>query len=70
MFSDFFCFLCLQILLNNYTHVACGLEAILEQAIEQLGYYWKYDGCVDTAGGHQYRLKLTQELASNSLVWR
>ncbi|XP_066374369.1 uncharacterized protein [Miscanthus floridulus] len=56
------------ILLNNYTYAACGLQAILEQAIEQLGYCCDYDGYVDTTGGYQYRLKLTLELASKSLA--
>lgn len=33
----FFWFLHLQFLLHDYTYAACGLEAILEQATEQLG---------------------------------
>jgi hypothetical protein len=34
----YFLFLRLQILLHDFTYAACGMQAILEQAIRWLGY--------------------------------
>ena len=47
-----FWFLHLHILLHDFTYAACGLHAILEQTIEQLGYVWDYDGHQYTTHGH------------------
>jgi hypothetical protein len=54
--------------LHDFTYAACGLQAILEQAIDRLGYPWDYDGHLGqyTTHGHQYCLKITQNSDINN----
>ena len=60
----------MQILLHDYTYAACGLQAILDQAIEQLGYSWEYNNGhygQHTTEGHQYSLKITNGATGHSV---
>jgi len=40
--SWYFLFIRLQVLLYDITYATCGLQAILTQAIKQLGYAWDF----------------------------
>jgi len=66
----FFCFsIHLQISLHDCTYAICGFAAILDQAIEQLGYDWDYDGHLGqyTTEGWQCALKLTDAANGRSV---
>ena len=53
-------------MLHDFTYVACGLHAILDQAIEQLWYHWNYTVFVCTTHGYQSNLTITLASAHNS----
>jgi hypothetical protein len=54
----------MQIDLQYLTHATCGLMAILDQAMEQLGYVWEFcNGALGqlTTEGRQYYIRFTNQ---------
>lgn len=58
----------MQIPLCDSTYAACGLQSILDQAIERMGYHWFYGGWVLTT--HVYQFSLTITLEPDLIVWK
>ena len=60
----------MQIALQNLTYAACGLWAVLDQAMEQLGYDWDFcNGNLDqlTIEGRQYCIRITNRGIGHSV---
>jgi hypothetical protein len=67
---DIFLFVRLQNLVYDFTYVACGMQAILTQAIERLGYAWDYveDLGQRTSTGIQYCVRFRQNRVINNPI--
>ena len=60
----------MQIALQDLTYAACGFWAILDQAMEQLGYDWDfYNGNLGqlTTEGRQYCIRITNRGSGHSV---
>ena len=60
----------MQIALQDPTYAACGLWAVLDQAMEQLGYDWDFcNGNLDqlTIEGCQYCIRITNRDSARSV---
>ena len=60
----------MQIALQDLTYAACGSWAVLDQAMEQLGYDWDfYNGNIGqlTIEGRQYCIRITNRGSGRSI---
>ena len=65
-----FCFDRLQVVLHDNTYAALGLSAILDQAMERLGYDWEYytrNLGQHTTAGHQFYIRFTNGANGHSV---